>query len=384
MWTIGAVAVVLAYLVVCASTLDETLSLYGEPEVMEFKDGKVAAFSMQFDDSMETHAKFVIPELNKRGLVGTFFVNPGLERHQKHKDVWEQICPKFGHELANHTMHHRGAKDYEEADYEIGECSRYIWKLYPNKSKLLPWLGGGNTTWNITIGQVLELMDKYFLFAGFGFDIPDAAGTMGKPVDPEVLQRTVQELLLDPEVLQRTVQEFLPAAPRRTTICDERGTGRPVLYAQEALDEGKCGQVGFHGVGGDWLRASREGFIELLDYLAANRHDIWVRTTGDVYGYCQERDAVKSVAVSEASDTGFKLSIECDDAKVKTYGRPFVELYDEPLTVRVRVPESWSRFTVTQGEESQDCEATEVDGKRYAQFDVRPNRGPAAVSRAVE
>ncbi len=340
-------------------------SLYGTPEVMKFKDGKLAAFSMQFDDSMGTQAEFAIPELNKRGLVGTFFVNPGRELYQQNKEVWEVVCPKFGHELANHTMNHDGAKDYEEADYELGECSRYIWKLYPNKSKLLPCLGGGGTTWNITIEQALELMDKYFLFAGFEVDVAEAAAVMRKPVDPEVLR-------------------LIPAAPRRTTICDERGTGRPVLYAQAALDERKWAQVGFHGIGGEWLSASREGFTELLDYLAANRHDIWVGTTGDAYRYCQERNAVKCVALSGASDTGFGLSIECDDAKVKTYGRPFAELYDEPLTVRVGVPDSWSRFTATQGEESADREVVEVDGKRYAQLDVRPNRGPAAASWAAE
>lgn len=335
---------------------------------MGFKGGRRAAFSMQFDDSMETQAGFAIPEMNKRGLVGTFFINPGVDRHRKHKDVWEQVCPKFGHELANHTMHHRGVKDYEHAEYEISECSRYIWKLYPNKSKLLPCLGGGGTTWNVTMEQALELMDKYSLFAAVEFDMAEAAALL-ESADLGALQRG---------------RELLPAAPRRTDICDERGTGRPILYAQEALDEGKWVQVGFHGIGGEWLSASREGFTELLDYLAANRHDIWVGTTGDVYRYCQERDAVKSVALLEASDTGFKLSIERDDAKVKTHGRPFVELYDEPLTVRVEVPDSWGRFTVTQGEESKDCEATQVDGRRYAQFDVRPNRGAAVVSRTAE
>ncbi len=50
----------------------------------------------------------------------------------------------------------------------------------------------------------------------------------------------------------------------------------------------------------------------------------------------------------------------------------------------VEVPHSWRGFTVTQGEESRDCEATQVDGRRYAQFDVRPNREPAVVSRRAE
>ena len=35
--------------------------LYGEPEVMKFNGGRPAAFSMQFDDSMDCHALFAIP-----------------------------------------------------------------------------------------------------------------------------------------------------------------------------------------------------------------------------------------------------------------------------------------------------------------------------------
>lgn len=313
-------------------------SLYGTPEVTEFKDGKLAAFCMQFDDSMETQAEFAIPEMNKRGLVGTFFINPALHRYQANKETWEVICPKFGHELANHTLRHQGAKDYEEADHEIGECSRHIWKLYPHRSKLLPFLRGGGTTWNVSREQMRELMDKYFLYRGF-------------------------------------------CGPGRVGISEERDTRRPMVYARKALEEGKWAQVGFHGVGGQWISVSKEAFIELLDYLAANREVMWIGTTGDVYKYWQEYEAIRDVSLTDPSETGFKVTIECDEAKVKTYGRPLAELYDQPLTVRVSVPNSWSRFTVLQGDaDRKTYETIELDGKRYAQFDVRPNVGAATVA----
>jgi len=315
-------------------------SLYGTPDVMKFKGGRPAAFSMQFDDSMDCHALFAIPELNKRALVGTFFINPGLDRHQRHKEIWEVICPKFGHELANHTMHHKGAKDEEEAAYEIGECSRYIWKLYPEGSKLRPFLSGGGTTWNCSREVRRELSAQHFLFRGF-------------------------------------------AGPGRTSVAEERGNGRCVVLAQKALEEGEWRQVGFHGVGDGWIVTSQEHYIELLDYLAAHRDEIWVATTGALYKYTQERDAVESVALTDATETGFKLSIQCDESKVRTYDRPLAELYDEPLTVRVPVPDSWQRFRVAQGEgEPVVLDTLPVDGGRCAQFDVRPNVASAVVSMA--
>ena len=317
-------------------------SLYGPPEVMKFKGGRSAAFSMQFDDSMHCHVEFCIPEMNKRGLVGTFFVNPGLERHQEHREVWEEVCPRFGHELANHTMHHHGAKDYADAEYEIGECSRYIWKLYPNQSQLLPHLGGGGTTWDVSREERREIEARYFLF--FGFD-----------------------------------------GPGRVSCAEERDTGHAVVYARKALEEGKWGQVGFHGVGEGWIVTSGEHFIELLDFLTENRDKIWVATTGSLYKYTQERDAVTAVALSDATEAGFHLAIECDEEKVATtYERPLAELYDEPLTVRVRVPDAWSRFSVAQGDaDPTEHETVAMDGRRCALVDVRPNVAPAVVALAA-
>jgi hypothetical protein len=41
--------------------------------VTKFRGGKPAAFTMQFDDSMESQAAIAVPQMNARGLVGTIF-----------------------------------------------------------------------------------------------------------------------------------------------------------------------------------------------------------------------------------------------------------------------------------------------------------------------
>jgi len=313
---------------------------YGRPEVMQFRDGKVAAFSMQFDDSTETQATFVIPELNKRHLVGTFFTNPGTDRYQKNREVWEVVCPQHGHELANHTMHHRGAADYKELDYEVGECARLIWRLYPKKSKIHPFLrgGGDNVKWDFTREEVYRVMEDYCLFWGIW------------PTD-------------------------------RVSCAEERGNGRAVVVAEKALKEHTWTQVGFHGIGGDWLTTSKEHFLELLDFLVGNRDQIHVDTTGNLHRYTQEFQAIRRVELRDASEAGFRVAIECDPDKVSTYGRPFTELYDEPLTVRVAVPDSWSSFVARQGADVAKHRTITVNGHRVAQFEVRPNLASAVVTK---
>jgi hypothetical protein len=120
----------------------------------------------------------------------------------------------------------------------------------------------------------------------------------------------------------------------------------------------------------------------MLDFLVENKGRMWTGTTGDVYRYVQERDAVKAVSLTDAEGGSFRISIECDPSKVTTYGRPFTELYDLPLTVRVPVPESWSRFTIKQRGREDSGKVLEMDGRPVAQLDVLPNAEAAVVTMA--
>jgi hypothetical protein len=309
---------------------------FGEPEVLKFRDGKTGAFSMVFDDSMLSQADTAIPLVNARGLVGTFFVNPGTERYRQRKETWEEICPAFGHELANHTWRHEGAKDLEEADFEIGESSRHIWRLYPHRSKLLVFARGGGTTWGPSRDEIAEIMEKYLLVR----------------------------------------------RPRSTSISDEGGTAAEITtYPQRAIDEQTWVAVHFHGIGGEWISTNAQAFVTLLDFLVAHRDQLWIAGETAGYKYEQEYRAVKRIALSDPTDTAFAIFLECDPSKVATFGRPFTEVYDEPLSVRVRVPGSWRHFEVAQGTATHQGETIEIEGQRYVQFGMLPNADPAVVTR---
>jgi hypothetical protein len=311
-------------------------SLYGEPEVTRFRGGKPAAFTMQFDDSMESQAAIAVPQMNARGLVGTFYINPDTARYRATRGTWEVICPQSGHELANHTMRHEGARDYAEAEHEIGECARLIWRLYPGVSKLRPFARGGATTWSVSDEQIKGLVRKWFLFRRDG----------------------------------------------GTAIVDEYGTGQdPSVFARQAVEKGEWAPVHFHGIGGQWLSTCEAGFLKLLDYLAENRDKLWIATAGAARKYRVEREALSRVLLTDATPQGFAVTIECDEGKADTYGAPFAEVYDEPLTVRARVPAEWRRLRAKQGEAATACDVAGAGRRRAAVFDVLPNRGKAVVTR---
>ena len=115
--------------------------------ICRWLDGKKAAVSLRFDDSHPTHVTICVPLLNAHGLVGTFLVCPGNDGYRRHAAAWEKDIPAAGHELADHTLHHRGARTDAEAETEIGQCAEQIRKIAPEQGRLVQFLGGGATHW---------------------------------------------------------------------------------------------------------------------------------------------------------------------------------------------------------------------------------------------
>src|SRR5574341_1193422 len=71
------------------------------------------AISLTFDDGMRSHLDFAIPQMNARGLRGTFYLNPrGSEEDASRPLPWRaslaQWLPAYqaGHELGNHSLSH--------------------------------------------------------------------------------------------------------------------------------------------------------------------------------------------------------------------------------------------------------------------------------------
>jgi peptidoglycan/xylan/chitin deacetylase (PgdA/CDA1 family) len=73
-------------------------------------NGHPGAVSLTFDDGDPSHLDVGIPELDRRGLKGTFYLVTGrLER----VDEWKRAA-EAGHEMASHTTHHRNAKEIQD------------------------------------------------------------------------------------------------------------------------------------------------------------------------------------------------------------------------------------------------------------------------------
>jgi len=280
-----------------SSTMNNSPTRF-DPEIAKWFNDYDCAVSLRFDDNHKTHVQFVIPLLNKYNFKATFMINPG-RYYKKYKDFWESEMPKMGHRWGNHTWHHKGAQNLEEAEFEIGEVSKLIWKLYPLESKLNVFASGGGELWggkrwHKTSPEFWDISKKFHLI-----DVYD-----GKHSSFE----------LNSEIGQTEIENKI----------------------NTAISEKKHLAFSFHKVGSksltDYLRKivknfnytfSEHQFRKLIHYLNTKKNQIWIAPLVQIYKYEEEyKQAILTVLNKNEKRIVLKLKIGTDP-----------KLHDQELTL---------------------------------------------------
>jgi len=105
-------------------------------------------------------------------------------------------------------------------------------------------------------------------------------------------------------------------------------------------------------------------------YIASLKDDrLWVCRFDDVMKYGQERDtATLKVTENTAERIAFELTDRMKD-----------ELFDFPLTVKVRLPEGWTGVKATQGGKPVEAKVVTHESANYALVKAVPDRGTVAL-----
>lgn len=290
----------------------------GQTRVAKWKDDRKAAFMLFFDDSMPSHVKNVVPELKARGFTATFYVNPGRNEWKLFKDKWEKEIPAAGFELANHTLTHKGVKDMADAEEEFGKAKDAILALYPDRKtpRLLSFgiPGVAKGAWNITDAQRDELLVKH-------------------------------NMILRPNVHFGAIH--LKTAEEMLKIVDD------------AIAKGGSDNVGFHGVGGEWLSTPLAVFNTLIAGLVERKDKLWISDHISVHKYDTERQSAEAQVV-EATDKQIRIKLNC---------KANPDLYDAPLTLVTKVPASWKKAQIT----SSGAKTTIDVANGEVRYDALPN-----------
>lgn len=287
-------------------------------EIMKWKDGKKAVFFLAFDDSCQSHVRTAIPELKKRGLSGTFYINPGNGPFKGFQKAWETELPGPGIEYGNHTFTHSGAMTVADFDRELEKSNDEINKCYPDRKqpRLIAYGKPGGIPkekWGVTDEEMKQSLVRHNLV-----ERPSFFG-------PPIHLKTTAEIL---------------------------------KVVDTAIAKGEMGHLDFHGVGGDWLVTPLDSYIALLDKLVACKDQVWVTDLVSWHKYMTERKGAE-VKVLQADKQQVRLQLACKSDPA---------LYDMPLTLSTKVPVEWKECRVVQGAKS--VSAPVVDGA--VRYDAMP------------
>jgi len=236
--------------------------------------GIKAAVSLTFDDAAPSQLDHAIPILNRYGLHGTFYVNPGPgSRFELRLDEWRRARDQ-GHELANHTVAHPCSGNFPFIDEDralelwterrmeadIVEASRRLRELVP---------GTGEFSFAYPCGQT---------FLGRGAERRSYVPIVAKHFR---VARGVGESANDPRICDlHCLSSWMVTGLSGEEL---------IAKLQPAIEAGHWAIYCFHGIGGDHIPIDLGAFEELARYLAEHRASIWTGTVQAIGSYLQER-----------------------------------------------------------------------------------------------
>lgn len=294
--------------------------------VLPVKDGKKAAFLIQFDDAHASQVPVVIPALRERKLVGTFYVFNRSEQLLDRAEAWKQAAKEgvvtFGNHTFSHKHIHNSFPDADTCASELTQCNELIRSLTPDQ----PW-------------------PRLIAYARPGGTKPASPG-IGDAGTRPVLERL--HLVVRPD--------FRGAGIHVKTRADM------LAVVDRAVAQGGMGHLDFHGVGkASGINVATDDFLAFLDHVVANREALWITDCISWHAYETERkDAAVSVVRSAAQEVALALSCGADKA-----------FYRQPLTLEWTLPGGWSRCTATQDGAALTVEITGGS----ARFSAVPNAG---------
>ncbi|WP_304233529.1 sialate O-acetylesterase [Jiulongibacter sediminis] len=241
-----------------------------EPE--QLWHGKKAAVVLTYDDALNVHLDNAIPELDARGLKGSFYLSAAFPGSQERIEDWRKAAAN-GHELGNHTLYH--------------PCDA----SKPGRSWVSPERDLSKYTTERIVNEIK--MTNIFLEALDGQTERTFAYTCG---DTETVEGSFIPAIKDDFVAMRGVRGQLNEIGKinlQNVDCfgvnGERGT-ELIAWVKNAMEQNALITILFHGVGGEHdLNVSLEAHEELLDFLKEHEKDVWVTTMLEAARHVKEQ-----------------------------------------------------------------------------------------------
>jgi peptidoglycan-N-acetylglucosamine deacetylase len=234
-----------------------------KPGGFSWPNGKKAAVTITFDDSIPSQYETAAPLMKKHGLVGTYFMMGGWWFMPGNVEKWREIYEE-GNEIALHSFGHPCDRDNSGNTNGISAQDYTLEK----------------------IRDELKSQVSNAKLSGFGTDFTYAypcgvkwVGEEKKSYVPVVKKLFVaaRDLVYDPkDAVIDPLTIDLAQVPSVGT------DGKEARYLIGLIEEAKTkgGWVVFyvHGVGSGWVITDKAVFEEVIAYIEKSKKDLWVST----------------------------------------------------------------------------------------------------------
>lgn len=219
-----------------------------------------AAVNLAYDDALASQLDYVIPELNRHGFRGSFYVPAAAPLLLERLDEWRAAAAQ-GHELGNHSLFHqcdkqRPGRDWVALHQDLSQIPVEAFAEQITLANDFLFLIDGETerTYTPPCGDV-RVGDRDYL----------------TPVKPLFLgAKSIGSGGVTPSL--ESLDRFGITVAVPTEVSGEE----LIAVVEEAARRGTMANFTFHGVGGDYLSVSREAHNALLEHLAAHPERYWV------------------------------------------------------------------------------------------------------------
>ncbi len=321
----------------------------GQAEICLWKDDKYAAISLTIDDNCRPDHDWWLAQAEKHGFPLTWFVITDKVggRNSGFDGTWAdwQRLADAGHSIQSHTTNHRAAKKGEPplSDAEVEA-------MYRDSLAAINEHVTNNVACCIAYPRGephREIAAKYAIACRGTYGAPNEVNSIDYL---NVNEGNYEQGFID-VLLNGTADE-----PKWLNKADHR------------FRRGWCAvlhHLVHHGHTQEEIDKSVAYYEKKLANLAKYKDRIWIGTFPAVAKYGQERDTATLATVSSAPGrVVLSLSDKMDD-----------KLFDEPLTLKVRLPGAWKTVRAAQGGKAVAATFVSHDGAPYAFVDAVPDRG---------
>lgn len=343
----------------------------GEASVCLWEDDKVAAVSFGIDDNNAWEVPIWLEISQSYGGLPitwnliTANIDGVIDRGRMNSAgtwaLWRSILEQ-GYQIQSHSVSHVADPVFEDGwpgpDWEAAESKLQLETNLPgHRTKVFVPPGASIKAFGVG-GNWRASLVKYYAAA---------RGASGIPINP---------------ANQTDYFDIRTTASPAAFVADEVAPGTPAWTAnnqlKSILDPAHKNYRGWAtffthalNIKDAALFTSKDpALAKVFDFYNRNRDELWVGQFADVALYGQERDTATLKTVrTDAAGIALDLTSQMDP-----------EVFDYPLTVKVRLPDVWPSVAATQSGTAVPCAVIRHEGAGYALVKARPNRGEIVLS----